>query len=104
MFETFDEFQSLHFQDIKDKSKHHGKTDCMKTEYPYRHSLHGGGGGGGGGRIIKSKEKIHKISITLLHYMGNKYYLDNLLRLNPKSGGDVCTGKAFNPAPSPLPR
>ena len=53
VFETFDEFQSLHFQDIKEYPKHHGRTDGwtdgwkdgrtddVKTEYPHKHSLRG---------------------------------------------------------------
>ena len=42
VFEKSDEFQSLPFQDIKEKPKHHGRMDNVKTEYPQTNIVCGG--------------------------------------------------------------
>ena len=45
MFARFDENQAMTLQVIK-KTKHYGRTDNVKTEYPTTNKVFGGGGGG----------------------------------------------------------
>ena len=58
VFEKSDEFQSLPFQDTKEKPKSHGRMDNVKTEYPPTNIVCGG--------IIIWKVIIWKYSIQSL--------------------------------------